>query len=303
MLLGVADSTEEMVALMDVARARSQAMGTTTAEAFSDLVVGLGRGSTAILDNLGIMLDADTVNREYAESIGKTVGELTNQEKKQALVNAVLRESADLVRANEAAGDDAASNFERMDAAITNAKVALGELFSPAVVTIATALAEATTHMVDAMQHAEEQELELDKSGSLQALLNNVREVNQSFAEEALASRMAQEGVVDMGKATQAAAAYVEEFTASNVNLISSLTATAQSADAVGRSFSGAGPHVDYFTQKLAELKAQSDATSSALAGIQSAALGALEIGSQRRRWHYEYQRNCTHLYPKRKAP
>ena len=154
MLLGVADTTQEMTALMDVARARSQAMGTTTAEAFSDLVVGLGRSSTAILDNLGIMLDADTVNREYAESIGKTVSQLTDAEKKQALVNAVLRESADIVRANEAAGDDAASNYERMDAAIQNAKVALGELFSPAIVVVANALAEAATHATEAMQEA-----------------------------------------------------------------------------------------------------------------------------------------------------
>lgn len=152
MLLGVAQNTDDMVALMDVARARSQALGVSTAEAFGDIVTGIGRMSPLILDNLGIVVDQAKANEVYADSIGKTVGQLTEQEKKQALVNAVIRDSADLVAANVAAGDDAASNFERMDAAISNAKVALGELFQPAMVVVANAIAEAAQAAADGME-------------------------------------------------------------------------------------------------------------------------------------------------------
>src|SRR4030095_2169560 len=51
MLLGVADSSEKMGQLLEVASARGKAMGETTAQAFSDLVTGIGRMSPMILDN------------------------------------------------------------------------------------------------------------------------------------------------------------------------------------------------------------------------------------------------------------
>lgn len=153
MLLGVAQNTDQMVALMDVARARSQALGVTTAEAFGDIVTGIGRMSPLILDNLGIVVDQEAANRAYADSIGKVASELTEQEKKQALVNAVIKDSAGLVAANVAAGDDMASKFERMDASLANAKSALGELFSPVAAVVAEQIANAAQSAADAMQN------------------------------------------------------------------------------------------------------------------------------------------------------
>lgn len=152
MLLGVADSAEEMAQLLDVASARGKAMGESTAQAFSDLVTGIGRMSPMILDNLGITIDAAKANDVYAESVGKTAGQLTDAEKKQALLNAVVQSSTDLINANKAAGLDAAANFERMDAAIQNAKDALGTLFEPAMVVVAQAIADAATSAAQAMQ-------------------------------------------------------------------------------------------------------------------------------------------------------
>jgi len=93
MTLGVASSTEDLVALMNLAAERGPALGLSMAQAFDDLVTGLGRGSALILDNLGIVMDLNTVNKEYADSVGKTVQELTEAEKKQALVNSVLSEA------------------------------------------------------------------------------------------------------------------------------------------------------------------------------------------------------------------
>ena len=94
MMLGVADNTEEMTALMNIAGERGQAMGLSMSQAFNDIVTGLGRGSAMILDNLGIIIDAEDANQRYAESIGKVSSELTDLEKKQALINAVLAQSS-----------------------------------------------------------------------------------------------------------------------------------------------------------------------------------------------------------------
>ena len=53
-----------------------------------------------ILDNLGIIIDLDKAYTEYATAINKTKEELTELEKKEALVNEILTESQGLVKAN-----------------------------------------------------------------------------------------------------------------------------------------------------------------------------------------------------------
>jgi len=93
MMLGVADTTEEMVALMNVAAERGQAMGLTMTQAFNDIVTGLGRGSALILDNLGIVLDLEQEYRNYAAELGTTASALDEAQKKQAMVNAVLHDA------------------------------------------------------------------------------------------------------------------------------------------------------------------------------------------------------------------
>src|SRR5690606_23218328 len=103
--------------------------------------------SPLILDNLGIVVNAEQANARYAQSIGKSAAALSDQEKKQALVNAVIASSASLLKDNAAQGADMASSFERMDASLTNAKDALGVLFTPYAAAFANNLAEAVDHV------------------------------------------------------------------------------------------------------------------------------------------------------------
>jgi hypothetical protein len=53
----------------------------------------LGRGSALILDNLGIVIDLEEAYESYAAQMGKTANQLTDVEKKQAMVNRVMRET------------------------------------------------------------------------------------------------------------------------------------------------------------------------------------------------------------------
>lgn len=148
--LGVADSTQELEQLMEVAIARGKALGLSAQQAFNDLVTGIGRISPLILDNLGIITGGEKVFDDYASSIGKVGSQLSDTERKQALVNKVIAESKDLVRENAAAGNDAASSFERVAASFQNLKTDLGELFGPAIAAFASSLADA----VDATANA-----------------------------------------------------------------------------------------------------------------------------------------------------
>lgn len=141
MMLGVATNADQLEAIMKVALSRGAAMGLSTTQAFDNLVTGLGRGSALILDNLGITMQSlQAAEAEYAAAIGKTTDELSDQEKKQGMVNAVLKEAATVDMSNVSG---MASSFAQAQAAIADMKAALGELFGPAIEAVATTLRDA----------------------------------------------------------------------------------------------------------------------------------------------------------------
>ena len=116
LMLGVGSSAEQLGQLMEVAAIRGRAMGLSTAQAFNDIVTGIGRMSPMILDNLGIVTNADATYASYAASIGKTSGQLTDVEKKQALLNRVIGESQSLLEQTGGLTLDAAGQWEVMAA-------------------------------------------------------------------------------------------------------------------------------------------------------------------------------------------
>jgi hypothetical protein len=143
MLLGVADTGEEMGTLLEIARVRGRAMGLDVSQAFNDIVTGLGRMSPMILDNLGITVDMEGATAKYAQTLGTTSAKLTDAQRKQALLNEVIESSKDLLASKSSEGDAMAASFERAEASIANMKLSLGELFSPAVAAVAQSIANA----------------------------------------------------------------------------------------------------------------------------------------------------------------
>lgn len=132
MLLGVAQSGDELAQLLEVARVRGQAMGESTTDAFNDIVTGIGRLSPRILDNLGIIVDEQQAYEIFAQSLGRTADSLTDMERKQALLNAILKDSAPLVDAAGTAADNAADKYERLDTAQKNFAEAAGTVVKDA---------------------------------------------------------------------------------------------------------------------------------------------------------------------------
>lgn len=136
-LLGVADGAAQMAPLLAIARDRAQEMGISTTQAFGDLVVGLGRGSALILDNLGLTISVAEANKTYAAQLGKTVGALTEAEQKQALINAVLEQGKDALDNAGGAAETSATKIERLDASWQNLKatagIKLADWFTPAI--------------------------------------------------------------------------------------------------------------------------------------------------------------------------
>lgn len=120
MLLGLSADADKLANLMEIAAFRGRAMGLDTTKAFNDIVTGIGRASPLILDNLGIVINSKEIYSNYAESIGKTVRELTKAEKTQALLNGVLDDGNRMLDNAGGLIDDNAAKYERLTADVKN---------------------------------------------------------------------------------------------------------------------------------------------------------------------------------------
>lgn len=131
--LWVVSNTDEMTTLMEIARLKGQAMWRTMNEALDDIVTWLWRWSAMILDNLWIVVNQTEAQEKYAESVWKTVEQLTAAERKQALINEVVSQwKIELENAGEIA-ETFADKQAKMTAQRENMKVVIWESLTPAI--------------------------------------------------------------------------------------------------------------------------------------------------------------------------
>jgi hypothetical protein len=88
LMLGAAQTSDDLSLLAEAGRRLGSAMGRTAKEGFEDLATGIGRGSSAILDNLGVIVKAEAAYEAYAQKLGKTTEKLSDNERKTAFVTA-----------------------------------------------------------------------------------------------------------------------------------------------------------------------------------------------------------------------
>lgn len=125
MMMGIDPGT--IISLMEIARATTRQTGQTVTEAFGDISLGVARQSKMILDNLGIIVQVEKANKEYAAALGKTAGELTDAERKQAFLNATIRGGTELMQRMGPLVQTQAEQYMQYAASIDNAKIVLGE--------------------------------------------------------------------------------------------------------------------------------------------------------------------------------
>jgi lambda family phage tail tape measure protein len=109
-------SSKQMLALADAAKKAGQTIGIDTAEAISRLTRGITKIEPELLDELGLFTKLDMAVTNYARSVGKSVGALTDFERRQAFANAVLKEAKD--KFNDV--DIPANPYEKLAAALAN---------------------------------------------------------------------------------------------------------------------------------------------------------------------------------------
>ena len=122
---------QDQIKLMKIASATSKATGQTVTKAFDDVTLAVGRGSKLILDNLGIILDVEKANEDYAASIGKTASQLNDAERKQAFMNATLKAGAELTEKIGVETKTTSENFATLKANIRNTSDSIAKYLLP----------------------------------------------------------------------------------------------------------------------------------------------------------------------------
>lgn len=110
-----------LAGLLEIARSQARATGQEVNYLYESLVLGIKRSSPRLIDNTGLVLKVGEANERYARSIGKTVEQLTAEEKQIAILNATLAQGKGAVDAYGRTALQASERIARIQVTITNA--------------------------------------------------------------------------------------------------------------------------------------------------------------------------------------
>lgn len=122
--------------LLEAARAAARATGQDVDFLFQSLVTGIKRASPLLIDNTGIVLKVGEANEALAKSLGKSVEQLTAEEKQLAVLNATVESGQKLIDSLGNASESNAEKLARSQAIITNTFDSLAIAVQPAFATV-----------------------------------------------------------------------------------------------------------------------------------------------------------------------
>jgi len=116
---GLGEATPQLMEIAKAANKLNPTLG-DTAFLYESISTGIKRGSPMILDNLGLVISQEKANKDYAAALGKTAAQLTDNEKKLALLNEVLAKGDVLIQQAGGNTASAADGFDRFKASLGN---------------------------------------------------------------------------------------------------------------------------------------------------------------------------------------
>lgn len=112
----LANATPQLMEIAKAANKLNPALG-DTAFMYQSIATGVKRAQPLILDNLGLTLKVGEANEEYAAILGKTVDELTAEEKTIAILNATLKAGDVMINQVGGSTESAVDSFSRLKVA------------------------------------------------------------------------------------------------------------------------------------------------------------------------------------------
>lgn len=120
-LVTLETGTDKIPQLFEVAKKASLLFGGEVTDRFEQITQAVASGSTRMLKSIGLVIDSESVFKKYAATLNVTASELTQAERQQAILNAVLEKGK--------------TQFQNIDGSITpittslkKQAVAVGEL-------------------------------------------------------------------------------------------------------------------------------------------------------------------------------
>lgn len=138
----LANATPQLMEIAKAANKLNPLLGDTT-YLYESIATGIKRQSPLILDNLGLTIKVGEANEKYARALGKSVEQLTAEEKQMALLNATLVAGSQLLEQVGNNTDAATDAIARMEATQRNAENAFKAKFAPAISQVVGVMGEA----------------------------------------------------------------------------------------------------------------------------------------------------------------
>lgn len=126
--LNIADATK----IARLAQDAAVIAGVNSSEAAIQITDAINKQRPILLKQFGIMVNLETVTRKYAKELGKSRSELTQSERKQALLNAVLAEGENISGAYETAMKEVGKQLTSLPRKFATAARIVGKVFKPA---------------------------------------------------------------------------------------------------------------------------------------------------------------------------
>ena len=145
----ILQNSPQLLEIAKAANALNPTLG-DTAHMYESLALGIKRASPMILDNLGLTIKVGQANEDYAESIGKTVDELTAEEKQIALLNATLEAGNRLIEQAGGSTESATDAYAQLGAATKDLKDDFAALANVGLGPVVKLLADGTRAVVAA---------------------------------------------------------------------------------------------------------------------------------------------------------
>src|SRR5690606_9374952 len=133
---------------------------TNSSEAFDRLVQGISSGNVQILRNLGLAVNFQQAYQRAARQVGKAASELTEYERVQARVNAVMEAGAGVAGTYEAAMDTAGKEAGSNARLLEDLRIKLGQVYLPSFRDAVFRYAGALTRANDALDRLTESDIE-----------------------------------------------------------------------------------------------------------------------------------------------
>ncbi len=163
MILGVADNSETMAEMFDIAQRLGRALGRDTASSVESLITGIGRQSRLMLDNIGIIVKSEEAYENYAKKLGVTTDSLTDAQKKQAFLEATMESARKKI---ESLGEETLSaqdNFDQLATSMDKLANAVSKRFAPLFANLAKNMGEIADSTAEFLDPTVDRQAELNK--------------------------------------------------------------------------------------------------------------------------------------------